>query len=99
MGDTIPVPVDGLIGLLAFIVQMGCVFGVLFIWGGRMDQRLKAVESHADTVQKIGPLEARFEQFERGMDTRLENIERAVREGASAMQQLALALATVRRTA
>lgn len=80
-------------GVAAFIIQMGCVIGTLAIWGSRMDSRLKAVESHAEVVQKIEPMEARFSQFERGMETRLENIERAVRAGAEATQQLALAIA------
>lgn len=90
----IPIHVSDLLGVLAFVVQMGCVLGALFIGYGRLDQRLKSVESHADTVQKIEPLEARFAQFERGMETRLENIERAVREAAQATQQLALAFAS-----
>lgn len=93
MNGVVTVPLDWIIGVFSFLVQMACVFGALFIWGGRIDQRLKTVEASADAVQKIGPMEARFEQFERGMESRLENIERAVREAASAVQQLAISQA------
>lgn len=88
--------IEDLVSLGAFLVQMACVIGTLAIWGGRIDARLRAVEGHTDAVQKIGPMEARFEQFERGMESRLENIERAVREAASAVQSLAIATSTRR---
>lgn len=87
------------VGVVSFLVQMACVLAALFVGYGRLDQRLKTVEAHSETVQRIGPMEARFEQFERGMETRLENIERAVRESASATQQLAIAIASARKAA
>lgn len=90
---SVNIPVDALLGLGAFLLQLGSVAAVLAIWGGRIDQRLKAVEAHAETVQRVGPLEAKFEQFERALETRLENVERALREAASAVQQLAIAMA------
>ncbi len=88
--------VEDAIGMISFLIQMACVLGALFIGYGRLDQRIKSIEAHSDEVQKIGPMEARFMQFERGIETRLESIERAVRESASATQQLALAFANRR---
>jgi hypothetical protein len=90
---SVSVPVDTLFGIAGFLLQFGIVLATMMIWGGRMDQRIKQVEAHSETVQRVGPLEARFEQFERAMESRLENIERATREVGAAMQQLALALA------
>lgn len=94
---SITVPVDSIVGVLAFVVQMACVLGALAFTHGRLDQRIKAVEGHADTVSRIAPLEAQFSEFKNGVENRLEGIERAVRESAAATQALALALA--RRTA
>lgn len=90
---SVSIPVEAIFGAAGFVVQIAVVFTTLAVWGGRIDQRLKAVEAHAETVQKVGPLEAKFEQFERAMETRLENIERAMRETAGAVQQLAISLA------
>lgn len=92
-GVLFAVTANDVVSVGAFVLQMGCVFGALMIGYGRLDQRLKTVEAHAEAVQRIGSIEARFEQFERGMEARLENIERAVREAAAATQALALAFA------
>lgn len=89
----VEIPLEAIFGAVGFLVQVAVVFATLAVWGGRIDQRLKAVEAHSETVQKVGPLEAKFEQFERAMENRLEGVERAVREAAAAIQTLAIAMA------